>query len=89
MVSETELRDQLALDRTQLANERTFLAYIRTGLALFVAGAGMLGFFDVAPARISGWILLGLGAVTLPLGLWRFLRIRQHISAREASGPLA
>ncbi len=84
---EAELRDRLAVDRTQLANERTLLAYIRTGLALIATGAGILGFLGTPAAQVGGGTLLALGIATLPIGLWRFIRIRQHIADREASHP--
>jgi putative membrane protein len=83
---DTEIRDQLAVDRTHLANERTFLAYVRTGLALVAAGAGMLEFIDTPVARLVGWTFVGVGALTVPMGLWRFLRVRRHLRrGRSAS----
>ncbi len=78
--SESALRDALALDRTRLSNERTFLAYIRTALAFFIAGAGLLHFlFESTPALVLGWMLCGLGAVTILVGGWRFLEVRRRI----------
>ncbi|HEX8694995.1 MAG TPA: DUF202 domain-containing protein [Longimicrobium sp.] len=79
MASETELRDQLALDRTFLANERTLLAYVRTALALAGAGAGLLGFVETPAARSGGWVLLVAGALVMVLGIWRFLTVRRHL----------
>lgn len=88
MASETELRDQLAVDRTHLANERTLLAYVRTGLALLAGGAGVLQFLVSPLATVAGWALVALGAVTLPVGLWRFLKMRERLR-RSAPHPVA
>ena len=83
MASETELRDRLAVDRTELANERTLLAYVRTALALVGAGAALLHFFDTRAAGSWGWVFLAAGALTLPIGAWRFLTVRRHLRERR------
>ncbi|HEU0298156.1 MAG TPA: DUF202 domain-containing protein [Longimicrobium sp.] len=82
MASDTEIRDQLALDRTHLANERTLLAYVRTALALAGAGAGLIQFFDTPGSQVTGLILIALGVLGLLVGAWRFLVVRRHLSAR-------
>lgn len=79
MVSETELRDRLAVDRTRMANERTLLAYVRTALALVAAGAGLLHFVGTTTANVVGAFFIALGAVTFPLGFWRFHRYRLEL----------
>lgn len=81
-MGETDLRDQLAVDRTHLANERTLLAYIRTALALVGAGAGLLHFFQTPGSRLSGVLLIVAGAGGLLIGIWRFRTIRRHIAGR-------
>ncbi|TKB63026.1 MAG: DUF202 domain-containing protein [Nitrospira sp.] len=42
---DTQIRDQLACQRTELANERTLLAYVRTALGFVIVGV---------PARVVG-----------------------------------
>ena len=84
MPSDTELRDNLAADRTHLANERTLLAYIRTTLALVGAGSGLLHFFEDAGTRLIGGLMITAGIVGLGIGIWRFRVIRQHIHGRQA-----
>lgn len=74
------LRDFLAVDRTVLANERTFLAYVRTALALVVAGASFVRFFDTIGAIILGWIFMPLGAITLAVGVRRYITMSLLIS---------
>jgi putative membrane protein len=83
-MGETDLRDQLAADRTHLANERTLLAYIRTALALVGAGAGLLHFFQTTGSRISGVLLICSGVLGLLIGVWRFRTIRRHIDGRQS-----
>jgi putative membrane protein len=83
-MGETDLRDNLAADRTHLANERTLLAYIRTALALVGAGAGLLHFFQTTGSRVSGVLLICSGVIGLLLGIWRFRTIRRHIHGRQS-----
>lgn len=83
-MGETDLRDQLAADRTHLANERTLLAYIRTALAMVGAGAGLLHFFQTPGSRISGGFLIATGVIGLGIGIWRFRTVRRHISGRQS-----
>jgi putative membrane protein len=81
-MGETDLRDQLAADRTHLANERTLLAYVRTALAMVGAGAGLLHFFQTPGSRISGALLIAAGVIGLMIGIWRFRTVRRHIAGR-------
>ncbi len=69
------LRDRLAGDRTVLANERTLLAYVRTGLSLLVAGVSFLQFFTSHAVQVLGWALLPSAAVTLIVGIARYVRV--------------
>lgn len=89
MASETEVRDQLALDRTLLANERTLLAYVRTALALAAAGAGLIQLVPSPSGRLWGWILLAAAALTLPVGVWRFAVVRRHLRVHRGRDPAA
>jgi putative membrane protein len=85
MASDTEVRDQLALDRTHLANERTLLAYVRTALALIASGAGLLELVEGPVSEAAGWTFLVAGAVGLPFGVWRYLAVRAHLRSNRAS----
>lgn len=79
MASETELRDQLAVDRTHLANERTLLAYVRTALALVVTGAGLLELLESFASDVGGVAFIAAGALLMPVGIWRFVRVRRDL----------
>jgi putative membrane protein len=81
MVSDTYLRDSLAIQRTQLANERTLLAAIRTGLGLAAAGAGVIKVMNEPIAWMIGLVLITSGAVTLSVGVRRFYRVREQLRA--------
>jgi putative membrane protein len=86
MASETELRDQLAVDRTLLANERTLLAYVRTALALGAGGAGLLQFGAGRASGILAWALIAAGALVLPIGMRRFVQVRRDLSRTRSDG---
>ena len=76
-----ELRDELALERTRLANERTFLAYVRTALSLIAGGVVLLQFFGDRPSYLLiAWLLLGLGAIVLVIGVGRFFSVRSRLN---------
>lgn len=80
-ISDTTLRELLALERTRLANERTFLAYVRTSLSLLAAAVVVLQYFaDGAAQTISGWVLGGAGVLVLSIGLLRFFSVRARLN---------
>lgn len=68
------LRDQLAIDRTLLANERTFLAYVRTMIGFVAIGGTILKLFNDKLMVAFGWSILGLSAITVLIGLIRYLK---------------
>jgi len=84
IVIETQLRDQLAVERTRLANERTLLAYIRTALALAGGGAVLLQFFPSHPSLFGiAWLLVLTGAATIVIGVYRYLAVRKQLHAAQ------
>ena len=83
-MNDTQLRDELALERTHLANERTVLAYVRTALALAGGGAVLLQFFPSHPSLFAiAWLLVATGAATLIIGTYRFLVVRRRLHGTE------
>jgi putative membrane protein len=85
------LRDTLALERTHLANERTLLAHVRTAIMVGVSGITLLKLFpDSHWAQAMGWTLLPIGAVTVAVGLRRFMRVRIRLigSGSQANAQL-
>lgn len=82
-MSETELRDDLAMIRTALANERTFLSWTRTALGLAAAGAALVELVDRTGSTALGWSLIGAGFVTMAVGIIRFRMVRRLLAARR------
>lgn len=83
-MTETQLRDQLAVERTRLANERTLLAYVRTALALAAGGAVLLQFFPAYPALFwLAWLLVLAGGAALAVGIHRFVAVRARLNRGE------
>lgn len=81
------LRDRLAGQRTELANERTFLSVIRTFLALVGAGAALIHLFDRAFFVVSGWVLIGVAMVMLPLGIGNYIKTRRLVARESQPDP--
>lgn len=75
-LSDMQLRDLLAADRTKLSNQNTFLAYIRTALTLFVAGVSFIQFFENLVYEIIGIAFIPVGLFTFVIGLIRYNRLR-------------
>jgi putative membrane protein len=81
-VNDTQLRDELAVERTRLANERTWLAYVRTALALAAGGAGLLQFFpDRGLVRAAAWALITAGGLCLLFGTARSIAVHRKLLA--------
>ncbi|GAB3382188.1 DUF202 domain-containing protein [Spongiibacter taiwanensis] len=79
-MDDTQLRDQLAVERTALANERTLLAYLRTALAFVAAGAAILHFYLDHPALVASAIaLVIIGFTTAGIGSIRFARVQRRL----------
>ena len=81
-MNDTQLRDELAVERTRLANERTWLAYLRTALALAAGGAALLHFFpDRGLLRAAAWALFTAGALCLLFGTARSIALHRRLRA--------
>jgi len=75
-LSDMQLRDLLAADRTKLSNQNTFLAYIRTALTLFVAGVTFIQFFGNLVYEIIGFAFIPIGLLTFVVGFIRYNKLR-------------
>lgn len=73
------LTDQLAAARSILSNERTFLSYQRTALTLFIAGFTFIKFFEGLIYQIIGILFLPAAVLTIILGIYRYIRMRNLI----------
>ena len=82
-MTQPDLRDELAVERTRLANERTLLAYVRTAMALAAAGAAVLHFYpDSLALLLTAWALVGGGGAALAIGSIRFWKTQRKIGVR-------
>ena len=79
---DTQIRDQLACQRTELANERTLLAYVRTALGFVIVGVPAVWWVDYPYIQALGGLSLGVGAGCLGLGMRRFMTVKRFL-ARE------
>lgn len=80
MSEETQLRDDLARDRTALANERTFLSYSRTALALLGAAAVIFKFSDPLVGMLFGSLTATLAAFVFFWGLHSYRIMHAHLA---------
>lgn len=80
-VPKTEVRNQLAIDRTHLANDRTMLAFTRTALYMVVTGLALINFYpESTNVEWSSYVLFAMGALIITLGLIRYFRMRRKIN---------
>ncbi|MGD8176112.1 YidH family protein [Marinimicrobium sp. ARAG 43.8] len=79
-MSETELRDHLAVERTHLSNERTLLSYIRTALSLIISAGVVLQFLREHPVLTAlAWLAILGGVLIGVIGAYRFFKVRSQI----------
>jgi putative membrane protein len=79
------VRDQLAVDRTRLANERTLLAYERTSLGSAAAGLALIHVFSATADHAIGWVLVAIGVILAPIGVYRYARVASRLRDRPSS----
>ena len=79
VAADTAVRDELARLRTVLANERTLLAFIRTALAFGAGGVAIVQLYPTPLGVRIGWVLVGLGVVTLVVGCIRFRTMHRRL----------
>ncbi len=76
----SEIRDQMAMERTIFANERTFMAYLRTAMA--VVGGGIIAVKlanEILYLKIAGYILIPIGLILGIYGFYRYLQKQKTI----------
>ncbi|WP_299826222.1 DUF202 domain-containing protein [uncultured Pontibacter sp.] len=70
----TEIRDQMATQRTIFANERTLMAYLRTAMTVTAGGFAAIKFSNDFYLEAIGVALLPTGII---LAIYSFMRYRQ------------
>ncbi|HAA13558.1 MAG TPA: hypothetical protein DCE41_18445 [Cytophagales bacterium] len=83
------LRDFLAIDRTRLANQRTLLSFLRTGLYLFVTALAVWKVDFLEDLAFLTGILIGLGAITMLVGVINYFTMRKKIARHYQVSPKA
>ncbi|MHC2991974.1 hypothetical protein OB13_10380 [Pontibacter sp. HJ8] len=78
----TEIRDQMAVQRTIFANERTLMAYLRTALALIGGGFAALKLSRHVYLEVTGFILMVLGVALAVYSFARYLK-KQRLIQRQ------
>jgi putative membrane protein len=87
-ISNHDLRDHLAVERTILANKRTLLSYVRTAILLLGSGLTIIKLFgdQVIFLLFSGLIIvLGLGL--LFIGTFEYIDVKNTLLEHRRSHP--
>jgi len=83
-MSDAQIRDRLARQRTEMANERTLLAYVRTALGFSIVGIPAVWWSEQPGMQGLGLVSLAAGLVCLAVGLWRFRVMKAVIAATDS-----
>ena len=78
-IDETLIREHLALERTKLANERTLLSYTQASMYFLLGGLTLLQLKSYEDLHYIGYLALGLAALFLTIGIWRFFVLKRKM----------
>ncbi|GAB3194360.1 uncharacterized membrane protein YidH (DUF202 family) [Pontibacter aydingkolensis] len=78
----SEIRDQMAIQRTIFANERTLMAYMRTAIALLGGGFAAVKLSQDLYMEIIGLILMPAGLLLAIYSLYRYVQ-KQKLIERQ------
>ena len=78
----TEIRGQMAVQRTIFANERTLMAYLRTAITLIAGGIAAIKLSDHVYLEIAGVSLLFIGVTLTAYSFFRY-RVKQKIIEQQ------
>lgn len=79
----SEIRDQMAVQRTIFANERTLMAYLRTAIALVAGGFAAIKLSEHTYMELMGLILMMLGVFLAIYSFARYLRKQKLIKSQR------
>ncbi len=83
----SNLRDDLAKERTVMANERTLLAYVRTAIMLLASGITLIKLLRVdTELRLLGWALVPLSVAVAAAGYRKYLKVRKELKQVNSAG---
>ncbi|TPE42674.1 YidH family protein [Pontibacter mangrovi] len=79
----SEIRDQMAMERTIFANERTLMAYLRTALTITGGGFAALKLSQHAYMELLGIVLMIIGLCLIAYSLYRYFQKQKLIKRRR------
>ncbi|NDK56470.1 YidH family protein [Pontibacter fetidus] len=79
----TEIRDQMAVQRTIFANERTLMAYLRTSIALLAGGIAAIKLSEHKYMGVIGFTLLALGGGLIIYSFYRYFQKQRLIKKQR------
>lgn len=82
-MSNLNLTDYLALERTRLANERTSMAYFRTYAVIFGSGLAILKLEVTSEIKGLGIFFVVVSHLLLMLGIARYFYVRNKLNRLE------
>ncbi|SIT89963.1 putative membrane protein [Pontibacter indicus] len=81
----TEIRDDMAVQRTIFANERTLMAYLRTAIALVAGGFAAIKLSHHVYMEFIGLTLMPLGVLMAVYSFVRYLNKQKLIRRHQQS----
>lgn len=78
----TEIRDQMAVQRTIFANERTLMAYLRTAITIIAGGIAAIKLSGHIYMEIAGVALLFIGVILSAYSFYRYVQ-KQKLIKRQ------
>ncbi|WP_242926417.1 YidH family protein [Pontibacter vulgaris] len=79
----TEIRDQMAVQRTIFANERTLMAYLRTSIAIIGGGFAAIKLSKHIYMEIVGLVLMPTGLALALYSLYRYVQKQKLIKSQK------
>ena len=79
----TEIRDQMAIQRTIFASERTLMAYLRTAIAVIAGGFAAVKLSHLLYMEVIGVVMMVLGLLLAIYSYFRYLRKQRFIKRQQ------
>ena len=79
----TEIRDQMAIQRTIFASERTLMAYLRTAIAVIAGGFAAVKLSHLLYMEVIGVVMMVLGIMLAIYSYFRYLRKQKFIRRQQ------
>ncbi|GAA4422899.1 hypothetical protein GCM10023188_01050 [Pontibacter saemangeumensis] len=80
----TEIRDQMAIQRTIFASERTLMAYLRTAIAVIAGGFAAIKLSSHIYMEVMGILLMPIGLGMAIYSFYRYFQKQKLIKQQQA-----